>query len=81
VEFTPKTGGELHEPVNLMLPNSCPSTGALDVNLLLAGRYRCYGLPKSGMEMEPSAASGNPGLYAISQTWPSGSVKQPAYPP
>jgi hypothetical protein len=37
-----------------------------------------YALPKSGTEMEPSAASGNPGLWAISQIWPSGSAKQPA---
>lgn len=36
---------------------------------------------KSGTAIEPSSANGNPGLYAISQACPSGSVKYPAYPP
>lgn len=36
---------------------------------------------KSGMVMVPSSSNGNPGLCAIAQTCPSGSVKQPAWPP
>ena len=45
------------------------------------GRQTSYGAPKSGSLSEPSAPSGKPGLNAISQMWPSGSAKKPAYPP
>jgi hypothetical protein len=34
-----------------------------------------YGVLKSGTELEPSSAKGNPGLCATSQAWPSGSIK------
>ena len=34
-----------------------------------------YDVPKSGRVIAPSRSSGKPGLSAISQTWPSGSVK------
>jgi len=34
-----------------------------------------YGVLKSGTEIEPSSARGNPGLCATSQAWPSGSIK------
>ena len=41
------------------------------------GRDGSYA-PKSGTEIDPSSCSGKPGLWATSQTCPSGSVKQPA---
>jgi hypothetical protein len=46
----------------------------------LAGpeRTATYDAPKSGIVIEPSGPSEKPGLCAISQTWPSGSLKQPA---
>lgn len=37
-----------------------------------------YGLLKSGTVIEPSSASGDPGLCATSQAWPSGSMKNAA---
>jgi len=37
-----------------------------------------YVLLRSGMVVEPSSASGNAGLWATSQPWPSGSVKKAA---
>jgi hypothetical protein len=45
---------------------------------LLVTQLLPYDASKSGRVIAPSRSSAKPGLYATSQTWPSGSRKQPA---